>query len=231
MITDELYPNSPLREVVFEIRFPGEPAIECHRDQLFDRVRGEFPNVLVPKLQPGQAVALVPYHFQSEDGLRSFMTALNLCAYRTSAYVGFSAFKGEVLKWMGLFRELFPIDRMNRTGLRYINAIPYGLTKVPLKRLFRFGLQLGDVVPEEFSRFLLITEIPGRVGSITLQMGVAEEQGEDVLVLDFDFETTGELHFSDLEQYLEVSHAETKRLFEGLLTDEYRTYLRGETLK
>jgi hypothetical protein len=74
---DEIYPNAPLQGVVFEIRFPGEPAIECHRDQFFQMVRQEFPQVLVPKLREGDAAALTPYHFVSEDNSRALLTAVD----------------------------------------------------------------------------------------------------------------------------------------------------------
>lgn len=231
MTADDLYPNSPLREVVFEIRFPGEPAVECHRDQFFELVRKEFPQVLVPHIKPGQAVALAPYHFQTEDGRASLMTAMNLFAYRTSNYPGFASFQTQALRWMRAFGEVFRLDHLNRTGLRYINAIPYGSPDVPINRFFKVGINFGSIVPEQFSQFLLIAEIPAGIGSLRLQLGAAEQSGEDVLVLDFDFWTGGDLHFAEIERYLEASHTETKRLFEGLPTDEYRTYLKGEALK
>ncbi len=43
----EIYPNSPLVEVVFEVRFPGEPGVECNRDIFYEKIRGDFSNVLV----------------------------------------------------------------------------------------------------------------------------------------------------------------------------------------
>lgn len=51
------------------------------------------------------------------------------------------------------------------------------------------------------------------------------------LMLDFDYAMAGELHVSHVAQYLDDSHAETKRLFEGLLTEKYRNFLRGEGLE
>jgi hypothetical protein len=74
------YPNSPLEAVVFEIRFPGEPAIECHRDQFFTDARDEFPRVFVPTLKAGKAAALSPYRFQREDESSSLLTAMSLFA-------------------------------------------------------------------------------------------------------------------------------------------------------
>ncbi|GAG28299.1 unnamed protein product, partial [marine sediment metagenome] len=78
-----LYPNSPLAEVVFEIRFPGEPAVECRRDDFFALVRQDFPKVWVPNIEAGQAVALQSYHFKSEDDKETLMVAINRFAYAT----------------------------------------------------------------------------------------------------------------------------------------------------
>ena len=41
----DIYPNSPLVEVGFEMRFPGEPRVECNRDILYEKIRGDFQNV------------------------------------------------------------------------------------------------------------------------------------------------------------------------------------------
>jgi uncharacterized protein (TIGR04255 family) len=55
---NKIYKNAPLLEAIFEIRFPGEPAIECHRDVFFEKVRKIYPKILVPKLISGQPIAL-----------------------------------------------------------------------------------------------------------------------------------------------------------------------------
>jgi len=47
-IESEIYPNSPLIEVIFEIKFPGEPVVECRRDIFYELVREDYPKVLVP---------------------------------------------------------------------------------------------------------------------------------------------------------------------------------------
>ncbi|MCK5244887.1 MAG: TIGR04255 family protein, partial [Desulfobacterales bacterium] len=45
----EVYPNSPLVEVVCEVRFPGELAIECRRDEFYEKIRDRYPTILFPK--------------------------------------------------------------------------------------------------------------------------------------------------------------------------------------
>lgn len=231
MVSDEVYPNSPLRGVVFEIRFPGEPAIECHRDLFFDAVREHFPQVLVPKLREGEAAALTPYHFQSADNSAALLTAMNLFAYRTNTYPGFAGFRAETLRWLKAFTGVFPIDKLNRTGLRYTNVIPFPPGQgFPIEHYLKLQLHLGGEQVTRFDQFFLTSRILVGEGSLTMQVGHADEGG-DAIVLDFDFAKEGELRIADIEEYLEQSHQETKKLFEGLLTDEYRSYMRGEELR
>lgn len=229
------YPNSPLEGVVFEIRFPGEPAIECHRDEFFAMARAEFPTVLVPKLQPGEAVALSPYRFQRADNSASLMTALNLFAYQTSRYPGFLRFKNDALQWVKVFGKRFELGRLNRTGLRYTNIIPYAPGEAfPVADFFDVSVKLGVVESTSFARFQLSAVIPSTSGQLTVQIHEMESVNgiQSAIVLDFDFAMSGgELHIDRVEEYLEASHTETKRLFEGLLTSRYRSFLRGEGLE
>jgi uncharacterized protein (TIGR04255 family) len=232
-LPDELYVNSPLRSVVFEIRFPGEPAVECHRDRFFERVRSEFPQVFVPNVTEGTAVALSPYHFTSADNSRSLLTALNLFAFRTEAYPGYTSFREEVLRWIGEFTATFPLSHLTRTGLRYTNVIPFAPgSGFPLARFLQIAVALADKPVNDFSKFFMAAEIPTASGSLTLRVGIAPgEHGSEGILLDFDFARTNNLTIADIDGILDESHAATKQLFESLLSGEYRGYLRGEVLK
>lgn len=230
------YPNSPLDSVVFEIRFPGEPAIECHRDEFFNDAREEFPNVFVPKLQAGEAAALSPYQFQRDDGSARLMMALNLFAYHSSAYPGFPRFRHEVLTWVRTFGKHFRIGRLTRTGLRYVNVIPYAPGAVaPIRHFLNVRVALGDMVESsDFTRLSLTAEVPTLSGGrLTVQVKEVEhtDTSQQAILLDFDFALTRDLHIDNIEQYLDDSHTATKRLFEGLLTERYRRYLQGEGLE
>lgn len=232
-LSDAIYVNSPLKSVVFEIRFPGEPAVECHRDQFFERVRSEFPQVLVPRMSEGTAVALSPYQFTSADNQRSLMTAMNMLAYRTTTYPGFVTFRTEVLRWIGEFTATYPISQLTRTGLRYTNVIPFAPgSGFPLTRFLKVAVSLGERAIHDFTKYFMAAETPSASGSLTLQVGVAPgEHGSEGILLDFDFARTENLTVAEVANYLDESHASTKRLFESLLTDEYRAYMRGDVLK
>ena len=65
---NKIYKNAPLVETVFEIRFPGEPAVECGRDKFYEQIRDTYSRVLVPRSVEGKAMAVEPYQFEREDG-------------------------------------------------------------------------------------------------------------------------------------------------------------------
>jgi uncharacterized protein (TIGR04255 family) len=233
------YRNSPLSGVVFEVRFAGEPAIECHRDVFFEMARSEFPRVLVPKVNPGEAIALSPYHFQRADGAASLLTALNLFAYNTTAYPGYAQFRPAALKWTKAFAKQFKIGAINRTGLRYTNIIPYAPNEpFPVSNFLDVETRLGVVKSSSFRRFSFAALIPSqgisseKNGTLTVQIDqVEDESKQPAILLDFDFSMAGELHIDEVDMYLDTSHDETKRLFEGLITQKYRSFLRGEELE
>jgi uncharacterized protein (TIGR04255 family) len=229
------YPNSPLEAVVFEIRFPGEPAIECHRDQFFTDARNEYPRVFVPTVRAGTASALSPYKFQREDESSSLMTAMNLFAYQTTEYPGYARFRHEALKWVRVFGSRFNLARLNRTGLRYTNIIRYTPgEQFPVTSYLDVAVRLGVVESANFERFSLSAVIPTASGGmLTVQIReVVSDTDEPAILLDFDYALQGvDLHIDNVEKYLDDSHAETKRLFEGLLTPTYRSFIRGEGLE
>lgn len=235
MSNSTLYPNAPLVETIFEIRFPGEPAVECHRDELFELVRGEFPRVLVPKVVPDQSVALQPYHFQSADEKKSLLVALNKYAYSTKAYFGFTPFKAEALKYMRVFCERFRISKLNRTGLRYVNVIPYAREggRVPLSRYFRLKVDVPGIKGAATSNVSLGYVVPTEQGSLTLRLACAasEDKSQEVFVLDFDYAKEEGLSSDRIEEYLEESHSFTKQFFEAIVSDEYRRVMEGEVIE
>ena len=84
------YPNSPLVEVVFEIRFPDEPSVDCKRDVFYEKIRGSFPRVLVPTTKEGGLAALEPYRFESED---KTMTVVTMPKF------GMTMEEGAIVRW------------------------------------------------------------------------------------------------------------------------------------
>ena len=231
----EIYPNSPLVEVIFEIRFPGDPVVECRRDSFFDLVRDEYSNVFVPQTKEGGFVALEPYHFEKKDRSAGIMLSINRFSYYCRKYPGFIVFKKEVLKLIKTFRKVYPkIHILNRSGFRYVNIIPFTREEnmVPFNRLFKLRLQLPGTIPEKYTDVSLGFIAKIEEGSITTRvenLKVTDQSGEAIL-LDIDYAKEDGLFITKIEKYLDESHNHARQLFEYLITDSYRMFLRGEAI-
>jgi uncharacterized protein (TIGR04255 family) len=59
---------------------------------------------------------------------------------------------------------------------------------------------------------------------------MAGDKTHEAILLDFDYAIQSDLAFDKIEAYLEESHSVTKHMFEGMITDEYRNYIRGEEI-
>jgi len=229
-----VYPNAPLVEAVFEIRFSGEPAVECHRDVFFEKVRDKFPKVLVPQVNPGQFPALTPYHFRSVDEKTSLMVAINRFAYSTRSYDGFASFKKQTMHYMAIFGEHFRLRELTRTGLRYVNIIPFSRegSLLPVERYLKIRVEMPAARPSLVSNISFRYVTPTDRGSFTLRLEcVTSAEQQEAFLLDFDYTKVSGLNFGQLEEYIDESHAETKLFFENIVTDEYRKFMNGEVVE
>ncbi|MBU4408643.1 MAG: hypothetical protein KJ772_08075, partial [Proteobacteria bacterium] len=73
----EIYPKPPLIETIFEIKFSGEPSIDCQKDKFFNKIRKDYPKLMVPRAKEGVAIALEPYLFEKEDASYSIGLSIN----------------------------------------------------------------------------------------------------------------------------------------------------------
>jgi len=227
----EVYPRAPIVEAVFEVRFPGEPKIDCHRDQFFEVVRSEYPNVFVPALQPASFPALSPYHFRRPDGAAEILVALNRLAFVSRRYTGYAEFRATALDVFSKFQGLFNLGPLNRTGLRFVNLIPYARENglIPVDRFLNLSLQLPaglEYKPVNIS-LVFATELDG--GQLTTKLEAVQDETkiQEALVLDFDYAKVRDLTFDQVFDYLDESHTETKRFFESLITPGFRQWMRG----
>ena len=231
---NEIYPNAPLKETIFEIKFPGEPIVECHRDLLFNEIRDEYPNVLVPKTITGKAMSLEPYNFVSDDNKSGFMLSLNTFAYFTKDYKGFSIFKNTVIKYFNIFKELYKIKKIDRTGLRYINIIPFIRNEndiFPINHFLTISLKLPDSIPPNFKELRINFKSKTAGGYITTQILPAfNNKNDEAIILDFDYAKSEDLTMDRLNDYLDESHTHTKKIFKELITKEYLQVMRGEVI-
>ena len=237
--SDIVYPNQPLVEVVFEIRFPGDLIIECEKNKFWNLIRDEYPNILVPQSQPDQALALLPYKFRKADGSMTVMVALNSFAISVSKYPGYKVFEKEILRIFELFQSVYQIEKLNRVGWRYINIIQFVRENnvIPLDKFLTIGFKIPSSIPEKFTKLNLTFESLTEDGaSIITDLQTIEKTGanNEALLLDFDYgrmcSSTHQLISKKVPEYLAEAHDKTRQLFEDFITDEYRQYLKGDVI-
>jgi uncharacterized protein (TIGR04255 family) len=234
-IDGEIYPNSPLVEVIFEIRFSGEPIVECRRDIFYESVRGEYSQVLVPQIKEESFVALEPYRFEKKDKSAGVMLAMNKFSFYCRKYPGFAEFKKEFMKLLRGFRKAYPrIGTLTRTGFRYVNIIPFTREDgtLPFNKFLKMSIQAPPSIPPQYENISLGLISKTANGSITARvetMQSPDKKGEAIL-LDLDYAKEKGLNLQNVGKYLEESHTFSRQLFEDLITEDYRTFLRGETL-
>ena len=230
----EIYQNAPLVETVFEIRFPGEPSIECNRDKFYEKIRSVYSKIFVSSLQGGAIAAQPPYRFEREDGTSGVIMSINKISFYCKKYEGFKSFKKETMKIFSIFREIFKVEKLKRTGLRYVNIIPFTREKnvIPIKNYLNIQIDLTKSIPTDFKNFNMIFVSQTEGGSITthIEPVISEVQTGEAIMLDFDYAKESDLDFGSIEEYLEESHKHTKDLFDGLITDDYRKVMRGEVI-
>lgn len=233
-IPDSRHPNSPLVEVVCEIRFPGETAIECRRHEFQDAVREHYPLLLVPLPKMESATALQPYRFERKDHAAGLMLSLNRLGYYSRRYPGYETFREEFLKWSEVLGSLFRIDQITRFGLRHVNVIPFARENgfVPFEYFFDVGGILGRFFGAPFENVTFAFVLPTQGGKITTRIDTITRMDgpQEAFLLDFDFAIDSNLQFSELVACMDEAHDQSARLFKRLTTDSYRAYIKGEEI-
>ena len=231
-VADPRHPNSPLSEVVFEIRFSGETAIECRRHEIQEKFRAEYPNLWVPRTEIGMAMALEPFRFEREDQSAGVMVSLNRFGYYCRTYPGFDCFNAECLKVMELLGSIIPIKRLNRIGLRHINMIPFlredGL--LPFEYFFQLGGKILELLPGRFENISIAFAMPAGRGKITTRIEsiTRSDRSQEAFLLDFDYAEEGDLCFEKVHEYLTEAHDQSAVLFHRMITQSYRDYIKGD---
>lgn len=228
------HPNTPLVEVVFEMRFPDETSVECRRNEIQSRIRSEYPHLHVSPSINMTHPGLEPCRFVRDDNLAGVMISVNRLSYFSRAYPGFESFKLECLRVVAIFQEVIHLERLTRVGLRHINIAPFSRENnfLPLKHYFSFAEPLEKLYGTQFEQFMHHVVFPSASGSITLHVEVirTETGNQEAFLIDIDHAGVDNWRPDDVEYYLERAHSESAAQFIGIITSGYYDYIRGEEI-
>jgi uncharacterized protein (TIGR04255 family) len=234
---DEVYPNQPLSDVACEVRFKGEMQVECERYRFWDDIREAYPDILVPQIQTGQFVALQHYRFSDSSANRSVLVALNSIVFSERKYSGHKAFIAEFTRLIGIFCRLYPkLGNITRIGWRYINVLPFSREEglIPLGRFLKINMSLPLDMFKRTSNINLAWTGKRPDGDVIVRLSDVVQNNlpeQEAIILDIDFGCTRpEITWASVEGAISDARSSCREIFEGLITDDYRKYLRGESI-
>lgn len=234
--------NSPLAEVVFELKFPGSFAVWSGLERFQKAVGTDYPRLFVPAVQPGQFPALIPFRLSSQDDSRSINVALNLFSVMARSYGVFPEFRAEFDRLFSEFRKMHNPPTLTRLGLRYINVLPVAPTVTgSILPILHPWLDMKTEVPEGLRRPVsesstaLVLEYPHGRLRLTVGNAQAEKRSADgtianassVFLFDLDFFREGTIESSEVVSFLENAHATIEQAFFDLLRPDVVVQLEG----
>lgn len=226
--------NAPLVEAVFELRFPGEPAVSSGLDRYYDTIRGDFPQVFVPNAQPGVAPALQPWEFKNNKACRWVSISINSFAVHVRDYENYQDLRSLALPLAERFCEQFRISDLTRVGARYINRIVLLREPgqpIPLADYLNIGFLLPAIVDTSTMEDIHL-QFATRRDDAQLVVGlhhVREQPAQpEHLVLDLDCGIVNNVSSARLAQHLDAVHEKVEDLFAALAAEAYMKYMNGD---
>lgn len=234
------YRNSPLAEVICQLRFPQILSINTNTPADFqEKIRGQFPkyNANVEKVThnaPGQVQAsLVNYQFSSQDGLWRVNLTSSSIALSTHRYNGWEDFAERLDGPLAAFIQIYKPAYFERVGLRYVNFFSrqkLGLEGTPFRDMFApeyLGLMGNETLPENtFNRNTVDVDFDiGNNCRVQLHAGpglinINGQQSKEVhFVFDCDYYVSGNIPVNYSAGTLQTLHAKTYPLFRGAITE------------
>lgn len=239
-------PNSPLAEVVCEIRFHGELSHLAGWGFVQKELRHEYPKLLVPALNgnSGNPPWMQPLKLASDDERNSVLLSINSLSLSTKEYSSYERFHDQFVSLFRLFEKHCPIGTITRIAMRYTNRLPpvFGdmidnsISRLhPCLKLMVQGIdgQKGLMQPQ-FVAELLKDGVNYRLALISPQQAInmtsLRAQGPALLGVHLDLSgyIDGHVESSQIADPINRIHAIIEDGFLSIITDEYHQYLKGE---
>lgn len=236
---DEVFPNAPLVEVAFEVRFA--PLLQAVKDisGFQALIRDDYPNIAegtrypfppTPSTEEGTVDKLWEFTSSVED--RVIKVAINSFVLSWKDYTTFEDFSKEILQRTGDFCKVNSIDKFTRTGLRYINHIKFASDDAHDK-LKRYIVLPIDTYGRDINQvFIHRNETRFRVENDLLTVRTAfferdeKSPTEATCILDFDCYRDKPIALSDLPQTLDKFHHHIQLQFLSQIREEYKNIMR-----
>jgi uncharacterized protein (TIGR04255 family) len=223
------YPNQQLRAVSLEAYFPGQFSVLAGLASVQALVRSELPNLFVPNVEPGQAPALRPFQLRNVENSESLAFAINQASYVSFRYPGFDAMKARAVPLLRDALGKLDVEKLNRVTYRYENEIGIGRDEraaLPLDRILKLDLPVW--CGSQFTKLNLDSQWLWDGGQVAVSVHVDGPIGAEILKFSIAASMTANVGpVSSLGRYADAVHNEANRIFETMITDDFREYIRA----
>lgn len=231
---DEVFPNNPLKQVAFEVRYPFSLRVQRDICGVQELVVRDYPVFQVDEVEFIKDSPARLHTFESQDRTQMLRVSEDRFIVVFTKYENFETFKSEALKRTEEFTTQFGITRYQRVGLRYVNNIEvpkeqnaYQVSKVvnpyfDIKRATRDG-------PMRFQLELTMKKHPCLVTLRTAFGGKPPDQPNAVYLLDLDAYVLSDTAISDLGKLIDGLHDQIQVEFLNHITDDYKKVMRGQS--
>ncbi len=255
--TRHSYANSPLIEVICQLRFPTILSIGSTVPAQFqEAVRDEFPqyvarqeqqpikitNPNAPQPQIERQPPVTNYNFISTDGRWKINLTQNFVALSTLGYTSWEEFAQKLDKVLALFIQIYHPAFFERIGLRYVNAfsrkrlgLEGELWDDLINAPFIGVLSEPDVDEKQTTKCALDVELAlGESRHLKLHagpglLGDGKKDPEPKFILDGDFSVVDkQIPAQRIAGDLDVLHDYAVRLFNSAATQELKEAMGAE---
>ncbi len=238
-----ILPNSPLAQVSCELRFHGKLSLFSCWGAIQDDLRDRYPHLYVPLASIGTPSLLQPLKLSAEDKKSSILLAINSIAYSTVEYTGFSDFNSEMWRVFEIFLRHSRVSSFTHLEMRYINRLPpmlnddhaRGFVLHPALKLSVGGIDAEQTSQPQFVAEVIKDGINFRIALVSPEENFENEYSStDTPILQgIHLDLVGYINRNvtdkSLSQDLVRVHTVIEDGFFSMITDQYLSYLKGES--
>lgn len=225
----ENFPNAPLREASYEIRFPPRLRITQEIWRIQEQLGDEYPNFGTENVVGIGANLMTTHVFAAADNSRQIKVSQQNLAIIMTVYPGFAAFLRDVIGKTHKFCEMFSIEGLIRVGLRYTNNVLLpGGNRLQLGEYVNPLLDLSRISLRETNQFACEVRSVLADHSVTVRTALFSDPAA-VYVLDIDTYVERSCKPSELEGLLSKFHGCAKMTFLDHIKPSLKAVFRGKT--
>lgn len=228
----------PIVEAVVEIRFDSILPGDAIFGMVYNHFKDDYPTLSkLPILQLPDAIRskdpnliFSPHYKMQKDDFVLQIGPKVLSLVNVKEYSGWDTFYSKILETFNIISKLNIVDTVSRFGLRYINVFK----NLNIFKYSDFKAVLGDKPYEDVKADITIEMSSGDyinkfkvVNSAKVTVQDAFFEGS-VIDVDISFHKPSKNFFENMEEIIEKSHHEEKKVFFGLLKDSYIQSLNPE---